>query len=177
MSHLENKSNFFPLKKKGSEFSTHQMRWIESLAGHQQDSQLTQRPARADGCVFGVPLWASQAAQQRLLAIIAALADPRDQIPCTESTTTQPSPEQSLLVPLATSRQHDKSHLIPLRPVLPLFPVWFSLYVLIPNYYKSFILLSHRSSGLHYLFIIAIILRNPQLGRSWRGGMLLWTPA
>ena len=131
------------------------------------------RPARADGCVFGVPLWASQAAQQRLLAIIAALADPRDQIPCTESTTTQPSPEQSLLVPLATSRQHDRSHLIPLRPVLPLFPVWFSLYVLIPNYYKSFILLSHRSSGLHYLFIIAIILRNPQLGRSWRGGMLL----
>lgn len=83
-----------------------------------------------------------------------------------QSTTTQPSPELGLLVPLAIGQLHDRAHLIPLRPVLPLFPVWSSLDVLISNYYESFILLSHRSSGLHYLFIIAIILRNPQLGHS-----------
>lgn len=52
------------------------------------------------------------------------------------------------------------SHMQPLLcPILlpSLFPVWSFLYVLTLNYYQGCILLSHRSPGLHYLFIVALI--------------------
>lgn len=166
------------------------MCWTDSMAGLQHGLQENKSPcgtACTPWLCFWGDLWGSTAAPHGCFFGTGA---PSSQRPCNKSTMTCCSLDQRLPALTAISWQcgcqfHVRVTSSPccVLTCIPIISCLFFLYVYDPYYYWVWILLSHRTPGLHYLFIIALILalkaiHNLGMGGKWRGWewMLPWVP-